>query len=83
MLYFLTACKNANADDVIFLIRTPKHSLIYVYFWALHKRYRKKPMHFSPTVSMEDTEHTIVFDGFHNQKGHPPSIFSEGNERTW
>ena len=82
-LHFITACKSTDINDVIFLIRTLEYNLIYVHLWALHKRYHQKPMHFTPTVSVEHTEHTIVFGGFHMRKGRPPSVFSEGNERTW
>jgi len=74
--YFTIACKNVDIDDVIFLMRTLEHNLIYVHLWDSHNRAHKKPMHFTPAVSVEGTDDDMLSKGFHTQKSNPGSIFN-------
>ena len=74
--YFRITCKNADIDDVIFLIPTLERNLIYFHFWDSHNRAHKKPMHFTPAVSVEDADDDLLSEGFHTQKSRPVCIFS-------
>jgi len=63
-----TFMQKVDIDEVIFLIQTLEHNLIYVHLCASQMRY--------PTVSVEDTDHSTVSDAIHIQKSRPTSIFS-------